>query len=267
MTCAEAGCTRGAEKRGLCNACYQRRRRAGTLPPLHCPIPDCVNEPYRQGPCQAHRHEFSSAGMKWCTKSGCKNPLKPITDFNNDPNSLDGSRPWCRACANAYLTERYQQGTNALRQSEYYAKRRLENPGFHHGLSDEAYWQMWATQQGECTICSKTLDHNGGEAVKPHVDHDHAHGCGTTGCATCVRSLLCKGCNSMLARAHDDLVILHRWKPTKAYPQSRIDAAIAYLEYWHTEMIKRGVRPSPEDALWKDVFAAATRLVLEIAPS
>lgn len=272
MTCIEEGCDRPSKKRGLCDTCYQRHRKAGTLPPAPCLVEGCPNEAYRRGPCRPHREEFRSAGTKWCTGPECESRIRPIGEFvsmASDSGSFDGLSSWCKSCRNRYSANSHADNreTRVMKQAEYRAGRRAINPGWHHGITDDHYWRLWTDQRGRCAICSKDLDYNGTEAVVPHGDHDHAHCSGPKGCPECFRALLCKGCNSMLGRAHDDLAILRRWRPTKAYPQKRIDAATAYLEYWHAEMALRGIRPSLEDAFWQDLFASATRLLLEIAPN
>lgn len=68
----------------------------------------------------------------------------------------------------------------------------------HYGVTPEQYEQMYSAQGGLCLIC--------GGASKPGtclcIDHDHNSGK--------VRGLLCSECNTMLGKAKDSVVLLHR---------------------------------------------------------
>lgn len=244
--CSEEDCDRPVKiyAHGLCRRCYGRRSGDGTLTPILCPVPDCVNNHYRRGPCRIHRDEFTASGMHWCTYPGCSQPLKDVSEFFK--NGRRGLHPWCKPCD----LERRKQGGYT------------DNPGRYHGLTADQYWAMLAAQDWRCAICQKDLDRNSRKSKYPNIDHDHVHCPGSRGCPECVRSILCNGCNILLGRAQDNPAILHRWEPTKKTPQQWLDSAIAYLEYWHAEMVKRGVRPSPDEALWQDVFGAIGRLVM-----
>lgn len=262
MPCSEAGCDKPAKSRGLCSADYHRRRASGSLPPLPCVVPDCKNEQWNKGPCRPHRDEFSAVGAKWCSGPTCKKPLKPKGEFAKNRSSPDGLQSRCRQCAKDYAIA--NRDTTKARQAEWHAQRRSDNPGFNHGIADDQYWKMLATQDGKCAICAQNFDRSS-RATTACIDHDHTHCVGQSACSTCVRSLLCSGCNIMLGRAHDDPAILHRWRPTKKYPQWRITAAIRYLTYWHAEMARRGVRPPVIEDFWRDAFGAMGRLVRELA--
>jgi hypothetical protein len=74
---------------------------------------------------------------------------------------------------------------------------------------------MLAAQGGGCAICGATEP--GGRGTF-HVDHDHGCCAGTNRktCGSCVRGLLCNGCNIGLGAFADDT--------------TRLAAAIAYLQ-------------------------------------
>lgn len=267
-TCIEPGCDKPVCARRLCITCYQRHWQAGALPPLQpCPVPGCLNDRWQKGPCKFHREQFASAEMKWCTNPKCSSPLKAASEFYRKKSAADGLDYRCKSCVRLYEAERWRSGDAKAWEAQYYAKRKSESPGWQRGLSDEQYRSMWTTQNGQCPICSKKLDPNGDRSTVPQTDHDHFHCPDKRGCPECFRSFLCVRCNTMLGHAHDDPVILRRWKPTKRRPQAIIDAAITYLEKWHAEMSRRGIRPPPEEAMWSELFAAATRLLLGISPS
>lgn len=71
-TCAECGRDCPRPKRGLCNTCYERRRRSGLeLPPLapriirvkvECSIPDCDGYSQVQGMCRIHYDRMRRTG-------------------------------------------------------------------------------------------------------------------------------------------------------------------------------------------------------------
>ena len=247
-TCSEDGCDRITIARGLCTKDYQRRKEAGTLPEIPCPVPGCTNDRLNKGPCKTHRAEFESAGMWWCTAPTCSERLKPASDFPSNGQRLYA---WCKPC-------------NRAKTAEHHAKNN-GYPGSHHRIDPDQYRNMLVEQDSKCAICRKRIFHGGSRSTVPCVDHDHSHCPGRLGCPECVRSLLCYGCNIMLA--HDDPEILRRWKPTKKRPQELIDAAIAYLEYWHAEMARRGIRPPLEEVFWQDLCNALTRYVFAIAPA
>lgn len=269
--CIEEGCDSPAVARGLCDASYRRRKRNGTLPPIPCPVPDCVNESsYTGRPCRVHLDEFADAGMKWCSNPECDNPLKPLEYFSLSRRRPDGRTHRCKTCISIYSAQNCT--VISSRTAENHARKMSINPGYRHGISAERYWKMWSDQDGRCAICLQCFDRTDGKPnmTTAQVDHDHQHACAvkiirSAGCPDCVRSLLCRGCNIMLGQAHDDPAILRRWKPSRARPQHRIDAAIEYLEKWHAIMAERGIRPSVEDALWQDVFGALGRLITEMA--
>jgi hypothetical protein len=63
-----------------------------------------------------------------------------------------------------------------------------------YGLTLEAYAVMYASQNGQCVICSRPFEV---AKRKPHVDHDHATGR--------VRGLLCTRCNAGLGMFGDNV--------------------------------------------------------------
>lgn len=228
--------------------------------PITCPVQGCTNPTnYRQRPCADHLMEFSAAGVKWCSNPGCDDPAKTVGEFHRNRSTDDGLAGWCKTCIKNYATEKSDLISTRT------AKRREANPGLKHGLTAEQYWGMWTRQDDKCAICAKRFDRGGTGATRPCIDHDHAHCPGGSGCPKCVRSLLCNSCNVMLGRAFDDPVMLRRLKPTRKFSRERIDSGVAYLEYWRSEMVKRGIKPSIEDALWCDAFDAISRLVASFA--
>ncbi|GAA4263887.1 endonuclease domain-containing protein [Dactylosporangium darangshiense] len=66
-----------------------------------------------------------------------------------------------------------------------------------HGITGVLYWQMMYAQQGVCAICGQCA-YRDGEIVPLGIDHDHACCDAPTGCARCVRGLLCSPCGGWL---------------------------------------------------------------------
>lgn len=66
--CSEPGCSGRATGRGLCNPCYQRHRRRGTLPPprehteLRCSMERCDKPHEARGLCAMHYQRWRASG-------------------------------------------------------------------------------------------------------------------------------------------------------------------------------------------------------------
>jgi hypothetical protein len=63
--------------------------------------------------------------------------------------------------------------------------------------------QIRKAQNGVCAICGPWTGYNG---ATRDLSTDHDHDCcdGPTSCGKCIRGLLCKHCNDLLGRTHDD---------------------------------------------------------------
>ena len=116
--------------------------------------------------------------------------LKALEEFGRLGET--GHQAYCKTCRAAY----YQDNKHRWRQSDL--KRR-------YNISLTYYNDLLASQGGVCAICSTTEP--GGRGAY-HVDHDHS--CCQTGaaCGSCVRGLLCHGCNLMLGVARDSVRVL-----------------------------------------------------------
>lgn len=79
-----------------------------------------------------------------------------------------------------------------------------------YGITEAEYQEMFRLQYGGCAIC------NGTRPYRLAVDHDHQEerdgleaGISQPNATRySVRGLLCKRCNSLLARVHDDIDLL-----------------------------------------------------------
>lgn len=81
------------------------------------------------------------------------------------------------------------------------SKRRMQGILYRHGLSEEAYLSLMASQNNRCAICLKdfSLVEN---SKNIHVDHDHKTGK--------IRSILCGKCNVALGHVDDNIDILYK---------------------------------------------------------
>ena len=212
-----------------------------------CPVLKCKNNGLWRGPCREHRNKFAALGMKWCMDPTCDDPLKPMNEFYKRANRvLSESR--CMSCMRSCSNEARWRNIDRARARDI--ERNANNPGRGHGLTAEQYWGMLDAQDGRCAICLREFNRTGGHGDKPHIDHDHTHCPKGKGCSICVRALLCVRCNKLIRDGFDNPDIFRLWTPTRNRPLKLINACIDYLENWHAEMAKRGVRPSLVESRW-----------------
>ncbi len=147
--------------------------------------------------------------MKTCSK--CRTS-RPLDDFIPDNRRKDGRGSWCRPCHRAIQVlprrvsscivcgkgieggrsdKKYcgDECGSLYRQRKYSLKR--------YGLTPEAYFELLATQDWKCAICSK--EETSTKRLLA-VDHDHATGE--------IRGILCHRCNTALGLFRDDVGLL-----------------------------------------------------------
>jgi hypothetical protein len=73
-----------------------------------------------------------------------------------------------------------------------------------YGLAPDEYDTLMAVQDGKCAIC------RGERPYRLPIDHDHSCCRGKQSCGKCVRGLLCKRCNAVLAPLRDDVDLIER---------------------------------------------------------
>ncbi|MFF9002615.1 endonuclease VII domain-containing protein [Streptomyces achromogenes] len=109
-----------------------------------------------------------------------------------------------------------REGHAAAQHARYMGDRQRFNDEhrlWRYGITLAQYEEMLAAQGGGCAICAATEP--GGRGEKFHIDHDHACCPGIRSCGSCIRGLLCTGCNTALGGFRDD--------------PKRLLAAVAYL--------------------------------------
>ena len=104
--------------------------------------------------------------------------VKPRNEFHVERRAKNGIRSECKAC----------RKDNAYR--DYYYKKK-------YGISLQEYNDMFANQDGCCSICGR---HQVEFKNALHVDHCHHTGK--------VRELLCQSCNTGIGSLQDDPELL-----------------------------------------------------------
>ncbi|WP_213008818.1 endonuclease domain-containing protein [Paractinoplanes toevensis] len=127
-----------------------------------------------------HQAKLNDKDEKQCTRCGY---WLPLTDFyvRKDGSKVVLGRSHCNRC-------------NILRRM---------------GMTAKDYDERLTQQGGGCAICSKVENGSKGR-IWLAVDHDHGCCSGSGSCGSCVRGLVCDGCNVMLGRAMDRADILRK---------------------------------------------------------
>jgi len=119
-----------------------------------------------------------------CRISGCKKPRVK-------------NRSLCRIHLNEY--NRQWNCRNSQRRREQVRNHNLLR---HYGITAAEYDEMFAKQKGLCALCHspERARNRDGSLKRLAVDHCHLSGQ--------IRELLCYECNTLLAKAEDDVEIL-----------------------------------------------------------
>ena len=81
-----------------------------------------------------------------------------------------------------------------------------------HGYTPAERQKMLERVGGKCESCGTAIE----DLRSARFDHDHKHCPTLQGCPSCVRGILCNGCNSALGYLHDD--------------PARVRMVLAYIE-------------------------------------
>lgn len=226
MTCTTIGC--GHEKtfaRGLCQACYYRLRRNGSVSrknvvrAAYCVYPGCTANILGKNLCTKHyraqQHELNAVWKLLRSRNQGQYPLAWDTfaaflaDVGERPSSrhkfkrIDGSEPYSK---DNVRWKAAQPKVDAVDQKVYHAAYGREwNLQNKFGIDGAEYSRMLEAQGHACAICRQpesAIHHRSGEVRALAVDHDHE--------TDAVRGLLCRDCNTLLGLAHDQLTCWHR---------------------------------------------------------
>lgn len=143
--------------------------------------------------------------------------------FSRNRSNPDGCQSYCKACTKEYVpTSRHprldygpdekpcSKCSRILPRTQFYPKKtglvswcrecyQIHRPARYrkttYGISEGGFQALWAEQAGRCAMCSGPL-----EDGKYHVDHDHGCCAGRKSCGSCVRGILCIGCNVALGQ-------------------------------------------------------------------
>lgn len=184
--CTTEGCQKPVKSRGLCPACYERGRRAGTVFKCErCQIE--IPRKYRYcATCaemvkQEQRIRYAEERNERHTerKKALKCPACGVADarWSNGPRPR---RRWCVSCL--------ARGRKDTRLRILY------------GIGLVEYERLLAKQNNRCAICRTSRPGGAGEYWP--VDHDHITGQ--------VRGLLCHRCNTALGQFQDDPEVIAR---------------------------------------------------------
>lgn len=218
--------------RGLCQKCYWRQRRNGSVERKNvkntgiCSVEGCGKHSFAKGMCQTHynkaahplkntwklirsrwRGEFPESWDSFDTfiadvgaRPSPKHQLRRRDD--TQPYSKDNVL-WIEPIGSDFRKGRWSPGKIASYDRVWNLKRK-------YGISLEEYNALLAAQNGVCAICGKMESHihKSGKLKELAVDHCHK--------TKKVRGLLCFNCNQALGRFQDSMENLRR--------------ALAYLE-------------------------------------
>lgn len=122
----------------------------------------------------------------------CKE-LKDESQFNKQTRASDGLQTYCRDCQREYNKTPKARTVRSVNKLRY-----------RYALTIEQYEELLRLQSNFCRICGqeplngKRLD----------VDHDHKCCAGEKSCGKCVRSLLCRRCNTVIGQVGEDVDLL-----------------------------------------------------------
>lgn len=105
-----------------------------------------------------------------------------------------------------------------------------------YNLTPEQHAAILAAQNGRCAICQRST----GRSRALSIDHDHACCDGPTSCGRCVRSILCRPCNTWLGWIRDSVETAQR---TVDYLINPIGRQI--LDNWDSEY---------SHGRWREIF-------------
>lgn len=203
--------------RGLCQACYYRLRRNGSLERKNvvnkgsCSIDGCSNAAFSRNLCQKH-YDQAEHPMKHTWKilrSRAPQQYPPSWDRFESFLADIGERPGPRFQLRRKDADQAWSTTNFRwvepvervdpmgdRRNEYERAWRFKNK---FGITTDEYDAMFKAQDGKCAICaqsSKQVHRKTGKVRDLAVDHCHDTGK--------VRALLCTDCNMALGLFKDD---------------------------------------------------------------
>jgi hypothetical protein len=242
--CANPECTSGKPimAGGLCQGCYWRKRRNGSVdrkrlpnaPGSKCGVEGCVRMSHARGLCSTHyQQQADRARAMWrLMRNRHKGEFPPAWNsfeaFVEAVGAKPGEKyqlrrirpeePW--SASNAVWREPVRVGGKTGLTANMADYQRAYSYLRKFGLREGDIARMRADQGDNCGVCSKPLEAlhaDTGKPIRICVDHDHL--------TNAVRGLLHDHCNKLLGHANDDIALLR--------------GAIAYLAY-HQKAVPHG---------------------------
>jgi hypothetical protein len=209
--------------RGLCQSCYWRLRRNGTLERKNvrrgtkCIVEGCNEKPFAKNLCTHHYYQAQHPlTATWKTVRSRHPGLYPaawdrfdafLADVGERPTPshkfkrIDGSLPFSKE--NVHWRAPLPKVEGESRKEYHAAYGREWNVRTKFGITGAEYDRMFKEQGGKCAICEQpetAIDPRNGRPKALAVDHDHETGA--------VRGLLDVRCNRVLGYARDSVAIL-----------------------------------------------------------
>lgn len=144
--------------------------------------------------------------------STCKNFL-PLNAYHKFRGRKYDIKSRCIECSNKVLpidvrreqhrAWRERTGQNEKRRQQYSPERNFaQKLRYYYNMTPEEYDELLKSQGGTCAICPRS------DILC--VDHDHNCCPGKRSCGSCIRGILCTGCNQGLGRFNDNHELLLR---------------------------------------------------------
>lgn len=245
MLCSICGEEKKNKARGVCGACYQRKRQNGSYERKYgirvglCTVDGCHEQAFAKSLCSLHyaRQMHPLIGMwrtfkrtnedyppKWERFDGFLADVGEKKTPKDKLDRRDASRPHSKQ--NTYWRtpdQNNRKDSFTPEERSVYVRNWTLQRKF--GISTETYEEIKKSQDGKCAICrceESFVNKRSGALQELSVDHCHSK--------LHVRGLLCVRCNRMIGYARDNAEIMRR--------------AIEYIEFHNS----RVTEDSPPEA-------------------
>jgi hypothetical protein len=154
------------------------------------------------GSCTSYKLCYTRS-MKLCKTCGV---VKPLDEFHRNKTRPDGRVYSCKPCTLTRVKQWQKDNPEKYKanwQSKSYTR---------HGITEADYLALLEKQGGVCAACGNPPSGAKFSGQRLNIDHDHACCPGDYSCGSCIRGLLCVGCNSALGHLQDSVERLEQLK-------------------------------------------------------